>query len=73
MDMNWSKGKCGNKVCARGFTEQTQQTRLVNKYNEFRREVAGGEEVMRKELFALYLGKVSESDVPGEGEPSQII
>lgn len=51
-----SKGRCGNKVCARGFTEEAQKNRLVDKHNEFRREIAEGD--------------VSESDIPGVGEPS---
>merc|ERR1712038_2228923 len=48
-------GRCGDKVCARGFTDEAEKNRMVDKHNEFRRELAEGE--------------VTESDIPGEGEP----
>ena len=39
-----SQGRCGNKVCARGFTDDAEKNRMVDKHNEFRRELAEGEE-----------------------------
>ena len=66
-----SKGRCGNKVCARGFTEEAQRNRLVDKHNEFRREVAKGRGVKDRSSFNRNIsGDVSESDIPGVGEPS---
>merc|ERR1712203_942277 len=50
-----SRGRCGANVCARGFTDEAEKNRMVDKHNEFRRELAEGE--------------VTESDIPGEGEP----
>ena len=38
-----AKGRCGNKVCARGFTEEGDKNRVVDKHNEFRRELAEGD------------------------------
>ena len=43
-----SKGRCGNKVCVRGFTEEAQNNRLVDKHNEFRRQIAEGREVKER-------------------------
>ena len=37
-------GRCGNKVCARGFTDEAEKRRMVDKHREFRRELAEGEE-----------------------------
>ena len=50
-----ARGKCGNKVCARGFTEEAQQTKLVNKHNEFRREIADGEEEITEKRYFPFL------------------
>ena len=39
-----SRGRCGAKVCARGFTDEAEKNRMVDKHNEFRRELAEGEQ-----------------------------
>ena len=65
-----STGRCGNKVCARGFTEEVEKNRVVDKHNEFRREIAEGDNLYKDIVIQMISGEVTESDVPGEGEPT---